>query len=310
MFDADPVIIAHRGAPQLAPENTLAAVHAAYAAGADMYELDVHQTKDGHLVVLHDSSLARTTDAEDVYPGRAPWRVRDFTLAEIDRLDAGSWFGAEYAGERIPTLSSVFQAMKGDPGLLLEVKHPSRSPGIADRVSELMAQAPPTTIVHSFDWGFIKQLRYRGTRAVLGTPRPAELGEIATYAKYVSVKHRRLDTAYVRRAHRLGLKVFAYTVDTPAAMRRTLLAGVDGFITNRPRFLRQALDANPCFGSSPTLSTFLQTTRFLDGGSVCPPSAFSPAPRLPAAGGLLHSPTDPAPPPAQTPSPPGDPQQL
>jgi glycerophosphoryl diester phosphodiesterase len=310
MFDADPVIIAHRGALQLAPENTLAAVHAAYAAGADMYELDVHQTKDGHLVVLHDSSLARTTDVEDVYPGRAPWRVRDFTLAEINRLDAGSWFGAEHAGERVPTLGGVFQAVEGGPGLLLEVKHPSRSPGVADRVSELMAQAPPATIVHSFDWEFIKRLRYQGARAVLGTPRPAELQAIATYARYVSVKHRRLDIAYVRRAHRLGLKVFAYTVNTPAAMRRTLLAGVDGFITNRPRSLRQALDANPCFGSSPNLSIFLQTTRFLNGAPVCPPSAFSPAPRLPAVRDLLPTTTSPAqsPPTPTSPQPSGSPQ--
>lgn len=87
-----PVIVSHRGASAYAPENTLAAIDKAAAMGFPWVENDVQRTKDGELVVLHDATLARTTDVERVYPHRSPWKVKDFTAAEIARLDAGSWF--------------------------------------------------------------------------------------------------------------------------------------------------------------------------------------------------------------------------
>ncbi|KOG86166.1 glycerophosphodiester phosphodiesterase, partial [Streptomyces varsoviensis] len=88
-----PLVIGHRGSPVSAPENTLASVDAAARLGITWVENDVQRTKDGALVVLHDTTLSRTTDVEQRYPNRSPWRVADFTLAEIERLDAGSWYG-------------------------------------------------------------------------------------------------------------------------------------------------------------------------------------------------------------------------
>lgn len=87
-----PVVFAHRGASAYAPENTLAAVDAADDLGIDWVENDVQRTRDGVLVVMHDTNLKRTTDVEELFPERAPWAVKDFTAAEIARLDAGSWF--------------------------------------------------------------------------------------------------------------------------------------------------------------------------------------------------------------------------
>jgi len=84
--------IAHRGARSLAPENTLTAASKALAVGADLWEFDVQWTQDRELVVIHDDTLERTTNAKSVFPGRSPWRVEAFTLAQIKRLDAGSWF--------------------------------------------------------------------------------------------------------------------------------------------------------------------------------------------------------------------------
>ncbi len=96
---ANPVVVAHRGASGYAPENTLAAVDAADALGIDWVENDVHRSRDGVLVVLHDTDLKRTTDVEEVFPDRAPWAVKDFTAAELAKLDAGSWFeGAVHRG--------------------------------------------------------------------------------------------------------------------------------------------------------------------------------------------------------------------
>lgn len=90
--EASPLVVAHRGARSLAPENTLAAARVAWELGADMWEFDVQLTKDGEIVLMHDDTLSRTTNAEELFPDRRPWRVADFTLAEIKRLDAGSWF--------------------------------------------------------------------------------------------------------------------------------------------------------------------------------------------------------------------------
>lgn len=101
---ARPSLIAHRGASAYAPENTLDAVGDAASLGILWVENDVQRTKDGELVVIHDDSLRRTTDAEEVFPGCAPWKVKDFTAAEIARLDAGSWFDASYAGAHVARL--------------------------------------------------------------------------------------------------------------------------------------------------------------------------------------------------------------
>ena len=100
------LVIAHRGDSAVAPENTLPAMTAAARAGADLVEFDVQRTSDGHLVVVHDTTFARTTDVAQVFPGRADDPVGSFTLAEVRRLDAGSWLFPAYAGTRVPTLGA------------------------------------------------------------------------------------------------------------------------------------------------------------------------------------------------------------
>ncbi|NEE17929.1 glycerophosphodiester phosphodiesterase, partial [Streptomyces sp. SID7499] len=114
-----PVVVAHRGASGYAPENTLAAVDAADALGIDWVENDVHRTRDGVLVVLHDTDLKRTTDVEQVYPDRAPWAVKDFTAAELAKLDAGSWFGTQFTGARVPTLTQFLHRVERNRQKLL-----------------------------------------------------------------------------------------------------------------------------------------------------------------------------------------------
>ena len=237
------VAVGHRGAAAYAPENTITGLEEGVARRAHVIEFDVRQTKDRRLILMHDATLARTTNAEKVFPNRSPWRVGDFTLAEVRRLDAGSWFGRRFTGERVPTLGETLRAMDGaGVSLLLEVKEPARYPGIGARVAaELRAHAvglpPGQLIVQSFDWGFVKRfhrLLPDVATAVLGTPSISELPAVRRYADLVNPPHRDVTRAYVSAAHRLGFRLYAWTVDDAPTMRRMIAAKVDGIISNRP----------------------------------------------------------------------------
>ena len=135
-------VVAHRGSSGAAPETTLAAVRLAIAQKSDVVENDIQRTLDGELVIMHDLTLARTTDVEQVFPNRAPWNVRDFTLAEIKQLDAGSWFAPEFAGERVPTLAEWFSAVGQQAGMLLEPKSPELYPGIETDLDKELRSLP------------------------------------------------------------------------------------------------------------------------------------------------------------------------
>lgn len=144
--------VAHRGASAYAPEHTLAAYRLAIEQGADFVEQDLAVTRDGVLICLHDPSLERTTDVEAVFPDRfteiayegrmrKAWLANDFTLAEIKRLDAGSWFGPEFAGERVPTFDEAVALIRGKAGLFPELKTPEIYEGRDVRFEELVASA-------------------------------------------------------------------------------------------------------------------------------------------------------------------------
>jgi glycerophosphoryl diester phosphodiesterase len=235
--------VGHRGASAHAPENTLASFREAKTRHADYFELDVQQTKDDEPIVMHDTTLSRTTNAETVFPHRSPWRVRDFTLGEIKRLDAGSWFSARYEGERVPTLAETLREMEGsDLKLVLEIKSPSLYPGLTDRVARQLRTQPDwlltgRLIVQSFDWPSMQafhRLLPAVPTAVIGTPTPAQLPAIAKYAGYVNPRYDTVTAAYVRQVHAQHMKVFAWVADSKATMRRLLDDDVDGIVSNRP----------------------------------------------------------------------------
>ncbi len=145
-------LVAHRGASAYAPEHTLAAYRLAIAQGADFVEQDLAVTKDGVLICLHDASLERTTNVEELFPGRVTtqtiegktrkaWLANDFTLAEIKTLDAGSWFDPKFKGEKVPTFDEAIALIRGKAGIFPELKTPEIYAGRDVKFEEMVAAA-------------------------------------------------------------------------------------------------------------------------------------------------------------------------
>lgn len=255
-----PTVIAHRGASAYAPENTLAAVDKAAGLGIRWVENDVQRTRDGKLVVIHDDNLRRTTDVEEVFPDRAPWKVKDFTAAEIARLDAGSWFGAAYAGSRVPTLEQYVRRVdRNHQKLLLEIKNPELYPGIEQQTLKVLAnenwldrQHRSKLIVQSFSADTVRtvhKLKPDVRTGLLGTPNVADLPAYAQFTDQINPSHSTISTGYVSAvqaftgAHGKPLEVFTWTVNDATTARRVARYGVDGIITNTPDVVRDAVGA-------------------------------------------------------------------
>ncbi|MEU0070175.1 glycerophosphodiester phosphodiesterase family protein [Streptomyces sp. NPDC006332] len=256
-----PAVVAHRGASAQAPENTVVAVDKAAELGIAWVENDVQRTRDGELVVLHDDSLQRTTDAEEVFPGRAPWKVKDFTAAEVARLDAGSWFAPAYAGARVPTLRQYVRRVElHHQKLLLEVKNPELYPGIEKQTLKLLSNEgwldqrhlADRLIVQSFSADSVRavhQLKPGVKTGFLGTPSVADLPAYAAFVDQINPSYGSVSREYVSAvhahtgAHDRPLEVFTWTVNDASTARLVASYGVDGIISNKPDVVRDALPA-------------------------------------------------------------------
>ncbi|MEW2138339.1 glycerophosphodiester phosphodiesterase family protein [Streptomyces sp. NPDC005409] len=254
-----PVVYAHRGASAYAPENTLDAIDLAMRLGFAWVENDVQRTKDGVLVVIHDDTLARTTDVEQVFPGRSPWKVKDFTADEIARLDAGSWFAEEYRGARVPTLRQYMdRVQRNQQRLLLEIKKPELYPGIEEQTLELLDEAgwlderhvAQKLVVQSFSADCVRivhRLRPDLVTAFLGTPALADLPRYAEFTDRINPWHTTISADWVAAVHGLvgahgkAMEVDTWIVDDAAIARKVRDMGVDGIITNAPDVVRAAV---------------------------------------------------------------------
>ncbi len=264
--DGTPLVISHRGASAYAPENTLAAVDRAHALGFDWVENDIQVTKDGVLVVIHDTDLKRTTDAEEVFPDRAPWAVKDFTAAEIARLDAGSWFGARYAGTRVPTLREYLDRIEhNDQSLLMEIKSPEIYPGIERAALQVLDQegwldaghVRDRLVIQSFGADSVREVHEQRPDVVtgfLGTPAVAELPSYAEFTDRINPTYTSVSGEYVAAVHALKgphrerLQVDTWTVNDAAHALQVTGYGVDGIITNAPDVIRAATGAREATG--------------------------------------------------------------
>lgn len=230
------LVIAHRGASASAPENTLAAFRLAADLGADGIELDVQETADGRLVVLHDDSVNRTTDGKG--------KVAALTLEHLRRFDAGVKFGSSFRGERIPQLSEVFDALAGRLLVDVEVK----AAGIEAAVRDLITRAKmvESVLITSFDPGVVARIREVAPQipvgllheAVVDPDAAVSLGAAAYLPEVVT-----LTADVVASCRRLGLRVVTWTVQTEAQARAALRAGVDGIIADDPVLVRRVMAA-------------------------------------------------------------------
>ncbi|MFJ4779561.1 glycerophosphodiester phosphodiesterase [Streptomyces sp. NPDC088762] len=255
-----PVVYAHRGASAYAPENTLDAIDMAMRLGFEWVENDVQRTKDGELVVIHDDTLSRTTDVEEVFPDRAPWRVKDFTAAEIARLDAGSWFDEQFAGAGVPTLREYMERVgRNQQRLLLEIKKPELYPGIEQQTLNLLGElgwlderhVTRRLVVQSFSAASVRivhGLRPDLVTAFLGTPTVADLPKYAEFTDRINPWHTTISAEWVAAVHGLlgahgrTMEVDTWIVDDAATARKVADMGVDGIITNAPDVVRAAVN--------------------------------------------------------------------
>lgn len=241
-----PLVIGHRGYSHLAPENTLPAFRLAKAAGADLVELDYYHTKDGKMIVIHDSTVDRTTDAVTHWGG-AKIRVADKTLAELQVLDAGSWFNPPYPKTHLPTLVESLDEIQAGGGVtLIERKEGDAAACVALLKEKSLINA---VIVQAFDWSYLSDFHALCPEQVLGAlgpPKvkgrtltdaekplsPAWIDEAKKCGARVVVWNREVSKKAVAYAHKQGLEVWVYTIDDPAVAAELLKLGVDGIITN------------------------------------------------------------------------------
>ncbi|MBB5790566.1 glycerophosphodiester phosphodiesterase family protein [Jiangella mangrovi] len=252
----NPANIAHHGASAAAPENTLVAIDLAYDQGADYAEVEIQRTSDGELVAIQDAGLARTTNVEEVFPGRSPYLVRDFTLAELRQLDAGSWFGAQFAGERIPTLSEVIAEAGYRDGIVIEIRNAALYPGIEEDVRDELAANPyylvralllNKLVVKSASVDSANAFHALAPYVPVGViydfrPADADLVAVSEWAHEVDIVTSVADEAHIDRIKELGLKVSVHTVDTETLMTRYIDRDVNGIVTNVPALLAGLLD--------------------------------------------------------------------
>lgn len=216
---------------------------------------DVQQVEDDELVIVHDATLARTTDAEQVFPDRTPWNVGDFTLAELEQLDAGSWYAPEFADEPIPTLADVIDSIGRKSGLLLELKSPELYPGIeAQVIDELSADArwlrkalqTDQLVVQSFNHASMKAFDSLAPQIPTGLlfgyrPTTPELVAASSWAEQINPSYRVTDQALVDEVHPFGMTISVYTLNAGQLMRQFIDLDVDGIITDYPVVLRDIL---------------------------------------------------------------------
>ncbi|MEI2358441.1 glycerophosphodiester phosphodiesterase [Mesobacillus zeae] len=243
------LIIAHRGASGYAPEHTIESYKLAHEMGADYIEIDLQMTKDGQLVAMHDEKVNRTTNGKGY--------VKDYTLKELKKLDAGSWFNKKYpehsnpkyADLTIPTLKEILETFGSKANYYIETKHPKDHPGMEKELIKLLGEygllngdlSKGEVVIQSFssdsltnihklnkDIPLIQLQHLKKSKKVT----KEDLAEIKTYAVGVGPKFSRMTKSYVKKVKEAGLFLHPYTVNEKEPAQSLQKMGANGVITN------------------------------------------------------------------------------
>jgi len=241
-------IIAHRGASHDAPENTLTAVQAGFAQGADACEVDVHITRDQRIIVMHDADTFRTAGVSNRIVAEN-WEA----LRDLDVCQWGKWLGSDFS-EPAPLLDEILRWIPEGKRLFVEIKC---GPEVLPELARIVAASQRTNeiVIIGFDYETMRLARERlpklevywlasPSRTNVNEPPVAELIAKARAAKLsgLNLQHRfPIDSSFVKSVHAAGMKLYVWTVDEPAIARQLAEAGIDGITTNRPRWLRERI---------------------------------------------------------------------
>lgn len=258
-----PVVIGHRGAAGTAPENTVAAFKDGRTSGADFIESDVQLSADGVPFLFHDDTPQRTTNVEEVFPGRENDPITSFTWAELQQLDAGSYFSEKFVGEKIPHFNDIARVATKNTGVFMEIKSPKNSPGVEKVVADALHNDPAwiklveagKVEILSFDpesnMRFAELAPEIPLQQLSSTvPDSATLAQIATFADSVGTSYRTLDQAGVDRVKAAGLEIGVYTVNDTDAMEESVAMGVERITGDYPIQFERYLDGLKPFPSS------------------------------------------------------------
>lgn len=250
----NPKIIAHRGASGYCPENTISSVKKALEIGVDLVEIDVHLSKDGEVVVIHDETIDRTTNGEGL--------IADYTLEELKKLDAGTWFGEDFEGEQIPTFREVLELCNGNAILLIEVK---KGKGYYENI-----EAKCWQIIQELgaeDWvefqSFYDYSLVQMELAKVSVPKhkllvgvypglPIYVDQQLKFGNYFNKNEIEVDgvnpnlkfvsKAFLNKLNEKSLSTYVWTVNELDDMQKLIDCGVDGIITNYPKELKELIN--------------------------------------------------------------------
>lgn len=229
-------VIAHRGASLAAPQNTLAAFRLAIEQGADYVELDVQESADGEVLVVHDSDLMNVAGV--------PMEIWNTPAATLRSVDIGSHAGPQFSGERAPTLAEALALCKGKSRVVVELKSYGHNQRLEEKVAAIVEAAGMENdcIFMSMDHATAWKMKHLRPEWRVGVLVAKAFGDVRTLgADFLAVEARMATPRFVRRAHRAGQDVYVWTVNDPAWMLNAMSRGADGLITDRPDLARQVV---------------------------------------------------------------------
>jgi glycerophosphoryl diester phosphodiesterase len=234
------LVSGHRGASEIAPENTLAAILKCVEFGADFSELDVQETKDGEVVLLHDDDLKRTTTDSGF--------IWDKNWADLQKVDAGSWKSPEYQSEPIPLLETVIDSVRGKLKLNIELKINGHQEKLEERVVKIIEKNDfiKDCIITSFHREAIEKVKNLNPKIKVGLifDKMPEYDVFLTDWDLVSVNHKLITKEFVQQAHQAGKAVHVWTVNEPELIKKMIECEVDCIITNSPEILLKVIRSN------------------------------------------------------------------